>query len=353
VYGRTEYSYGHIELMPCMEALMNGGRSMVSGRMIGKECEGILPQLKTFEDFYQAYMQQVNYRIENAIKNKIKYYDEVHKIAPEPYLSSMVEDCIENGRDMTEKGARYRMYALFATGLSHCIDSLCAIKKLVYDERIVSLQEAVDALKHNWEGHERLRQSCLTRAPKYGNDDDAADGMLTRFLKDFADQADAWNRRVDWLVVTAGVATFENYPRFGHNAWASFDGRLAHEAFSSNFSPAVGRDRQGPTAVLLSASKFDLTRLSNGCPVDLRVSFNKETLEENAGILEGFIESFVALGGNMMTITKVDYETLKKAQQNPKDYQSLRVRLGGVTAYFVQLAKPQQDEYMRRTEHAM
>ncbi len=125
------------------------------------------------------------------------------------------------------------------------------------------------------------------------------------------------------------------------------------EAFSSNYSPAVGRDKQGPTAVLLSATKFDLSRLNSGCPMDLRVSFNKETEEENGKIMQGFIESFVALGGNMMTITKVDYETLKKAQQEPEKYMSLRVRLGGVTAYFTQLAKPQQDEYMRRTEHAM
>ncbi len=353
VYGRTEYSYGHIELMPCMEALLNNGKSMVSGLMIGDDFGDIFSGLKTFDDFYAAYIKQVHRRIENAIKNKIKYYDEVHKIAPEPYLSAMVEDCIENRRDMTDRGARYRIYSLFATGLSHCIDSLCAIKKFVYDERLISLQGAVEALKANWEGHEELRMRCLTRAPKYGNDDDVADGLLTRFLNDFSDKADELNNQVDWIEITAGVATFENYPRFGHNAWASFDGRFAHEAFSSNYSPAVGRDKQGPTAVLLSATKFDLSRLNSGCPMDLRVSFNKETEEENGKIMQGFIESFVALGGNMMTITKVDYETLKKAQQEPEKYMSLRVRLGGVTAYFTQLAKPQQDEYMRRTEHAM
>lgn len=353
IYGKTEYTYGHIELLTCMEALINRGRSIVSGRMIGKDNGDILEKLDNFEAFYQAFMEQVKYRVDKAIQNKIKYYDEVHKIAPEPFLSALVQDCIENGRDMTDKGARYRIYSLFATGLSHCIDSLSTIKKVVYDEKIISLPEVVRAIKANWEGYEGLRQICLNKVPKYGNDDKYADDILVRFLTDFCDYADEWNKKIDWIKISAGVATFENYPRFGNNAWASFDGRFAHEAVSSNYSPAVGRDKQGPTAVLLSSTKFDLSRLNSGCPVDLRVTFNKETKEQNRDILLGFIESFIELGGNILTITKVDLETLKKAQKEPEKYLSLRVRLGGLTAYFVQLAKPQQDEYMRRTEHCM
>jgi formate C-acetyltransferase len=283
----------------------------------------------------------------------MEFYDLMQRIAPEPYLSAFMQDCLEKGRDLTDKGARYRIYSLFITGLSHCIDSLMAIKKLVYDDKEVTLAEAIRAVKANWEGYESLRQKALNRVPKYGNDHDEVDAILTRFLNDFCDHADEWNRRVDWLQVSAGVATFENYPRFGHNAWASFDGRVAHEAFSSNFSPAVGRDREGPTAVLLSTAKFDLSRLNSGCPVDLLVSFDKQGPDQNRQIMLGFIRSFVELGCNIMTITRVDLETLRKAQKEPEKYLSLRVRLGGLTAYFVQLVKAQQDEYMRRTEHHM
>lgn len=354
VYGKTEYSYGHIELMPCMEALLNNGRSMNTGNLIGIDIgEDGLDKLDTFDKFYEAYFDQVRHRIDSAIQNKLRYYDEVHKIAPEPFLSAMVDDCIENHRDMTHRGARYRFYSLMATGLSHCIDSLSAIKQVVYEEKKVTLREAAEILKNNWEGHEDLRQYCLNRTPKYGNDDARADDILTRFFGDFCDRADYWNEQIDWILVTAGVATFENYPRFGQHAWASFDGRVAHEAVSSNYSPAVGRDKEGITAVVLSSTKPDLTRLNNGCPVDLRVSFNKHTKEECSAIMEGFIKSFRDLGGNIMTITKVDIETLKKAQKEPEKYLSLRVRLGGLTVYFVQLAREQQDEYMRRTEHNM
>ena len=283
IYGKTEYAYGHIELLPCMEALFNRGKSMNNSNMIGFDIgEDGLSKLDTFDKFYEAYFDQVRYRIDGALRNKMRYYDEVHKIAPEPFLSAMVCDCVEKHRDMTHRGARYRFYSLMATGLSHCIDSLSAIKKVVYDEKRVTLEEAIQILRDNWEGHEALRQYCLNRTPKYGNDDPEADAILTRFFSDFCDRADYWNQEIDELQVTAGVATFENYPRFGQHCWASFDGRVAHEAVSSNYSPAVGRDREGITAAVVSATKPDLSRLNNGCPVDLRVSFNKSSREEAA-----------------------------------------------------------------------
>lgn len=353
VYGKTEYSYGHIELLLCMEALINNGKSLNTGKVVGKDCGDISEKLDTFDAFYEAYMDQVRNRIDNALTNKMKYYDEVHKIAPEPFLSAMVPDCIEKGRDMTNKGARYRIYSVFATGLSHAVDSLSAVKKLVYDDKTVTLAEFIKAVKANWEGYEGLRQMALNRTPKYGNDDPVSDAILTRFFKDFTDRADEWNRKIDWIKVSAGAATFENYPRFGNNAGASFDGRIAREALSSNYSPAVGRDLQGPTGVFLSATKVDLSRWNSGCPIDMTVSFSKERKEDNQRLLNGLIGSFRELGGNILTLTKVDIKTLKKAQEEPEKYVSLRVRLGGLTAYFVQLARAQQDEYMRRTENKM
>lgn len=351
VYGKTEYSYGHIELLLCMEALINNGKSLNTGKVLGEDCGDISDKLDTFDAFYEAYMDQVRYRIDRALNNKLKYYDEVHKIAPEPFLSALVPDCIEKGRDMTDKGARYRIYSVFATGLSHAIDSLSAVKKLVYEDRVVTLKEYIKAVKANWEGYEALRQTALSRVPKYGNDDAGSDAILQRFFNDFTDRADEWNEKIDWIKVSAGAATFENYPRFGNNAGASFDGRMAREALSSNYSPAAGRDLQGPTAVFLSATKADLSRWNSGCPIDMTVSFSKESKQDNQKVLYGLISSFRELGGNILTLTKVDVKTLKKAQAEPEKYLSLRVRLGGLTAYFVQLAKAQQDEYMRRTEN--
>jgi pyruvate-formate lyase len=348
--GRTEFGYGHIEVLLSLESLLNRGKSFLNNNEIGPD-SGDLSKFTTFEELYKAYKDQVRQRIDIALKNKLEYYDDVHKIAPIPFLSGIMEDCLKNGRDITQRGARYRFYAPLVTGFSHTVDSLAVIKKVVYEEKMISLKELVEVLRNNWEGQERLRQYCLNRVPKYGNDNDYTDDIGKDLLTFYTDYIYEWNGKIDWLILTPGIGTFENYPRFGYVCGASADGRFSQGPISSNYSPSVGRDTSGPTAVLKSATKFDLGRLNDGCPVDMKISFSGEKDEKKYDILENFIRSFVALGGNILTITTVSVKTLKAAQKEPEKHASLRVRLGGLTAYFVQLAKPQQDEYINRTEH--
>ncbi|MBN2323099.1 MAG: hypothetical protein JXQ30_05135 [Spirochaetes bacterium] len=348
--GRTEFGYGHIEVLLSLESLLNRGKSLLNNNKIGPD-SGDLSKFTTFEELYEVYKDQVRQRIDIALENKLEYYDEVHKIAPIPFLSGIMEGCLKTGKDITQRGARYRFYAPLVTGFSHTVDSLAVIKKVVYEEKMISLKELVEVLRNNWEGQERLRQYCLNRVPKYGNDNDYTDDIGKGLLTFYTDYIYEWNRKIDWLILTPGIGTFENYPRFGYVCGASADGRFAQGPISSNYSPSVGRDTSGPTAVLKSAAKFDLGRLNDGCPVDMKISFSGEKDEKKYEILENFIRSFIALGGNILTITTVSVDTLKAAQKQPEKYASLRVRLGGLTAYFVQLAIPQQDEYINRTEH--
>lgn len=351
--GRTEFTLGSVQLLHCMEALINDGATLMDNCKIGKEYRDLDRTFDTFDKFYAAFIDQVRSAMDELVRQKVRYYKEVHKIAPEPFLSCFVEDCIAQGRDMTNMGARYRIYALLAVGLSHAVDALCALKTLVYDTKATTLSELTKAVKQNWDGYETLRLLALNRTPKYGNQHPASDALLHRLVSDYCSHVEALNALYDWVILSPGIATFENYPRYGYGTGASFDGRFAREALASNYSPSVGQDKQGPTAVLLSSVQTDLSRMSVGCPIDMRVSFSKEDRAENAELLGTLIKTFVQIGGNILTLSKVDTETLKKAQQHPEKYQSLRVRLGGLTVYFVQLAKPQQDEYMRRTEHRM
>ncbi|MGA2481468.1 MAG: pyruvate formate lyase family protein, partial [Spirochaetia bacterium] len=207
----------------------------------------------------------------------------------------------------------------------------------------------VEALRGNWQGEERLRQYCLNKAPKYGNDDDEVDAIGVRLLQFYCDYFDRWNEKVDWIIFAAGIGTFENYPRFGYICGASADGRRAQAPVASNYSASFGMDRNGPTAVIKSATKFDLARLNDGCPVDLRMNFGSGVA--GPAVLKDFIRGFISLGGNILTISTVSTETLRAAQREPEKYASLRVRLGGLTAYFVQLCETQQNEFIRRTEH--
>jgi formate C-acetyltransferase len=345
-YGRTEFSYGHFEVLLSLESTLNRGRSLLNGNPIGPD-SGELARFKTFADLFAAFKEQVRQRIDVAIDNKLRYYDEVHKIAPDPFLSGLLEDCLKKGKDITQRGARYRLYAPLVTGFSHCVDSLAAIKKLVYEEKLVSLEKLVEALRGDWQGEERLRQYCLNKVPKYGTDNDYVDCLGVELLEFYCDYFDQWNKKVDWIVFAPGVGTFENYPRLGYVCGASADGRRAQAPLSSNYSASFGMDKNGPTAVIKSATKFDLERLNDGCPIDLRMNFGGD----GSLVLKDFIRSFIALGGNILTISKVSTETLIAAQKEPEKYASLRVRLGGLTAYFVQLCETQQNEFIRRTEH--
>ena len=345
-YGRTEFSYGHIEVLLSLESTLNRGRSLLNGNPIGPD-SGELSGFKSFEDLLAAFKEQVRQRIDAAVENKLKYYDEVHKIAPDPFLSGLLEDCLKKGKDITQRGARYRLYAPLVTGFSHCVDSLAAIKKVVFEDQLVSLERLVEALRGDWQGEERLRQYCLNRVPKYGNDDDYVDSIGLELLEFYCDHFDQWNRKVDWIVFAPGVGTFENYPRLGYVCGASADGRRAQAPLASNYSASFGMDRNGPTAVIKSATKFDLGRLNDGCPIDLRMNFGGD----GSQVLRDFIRGFIRLGGNILTISKVSTETLRSAQKEPEKYASLRVRLGGLTAYFVQLCETQQNEFIRRTEH--
>ena len=349
-YGRTEFGYGHIEVLLSLESLLNRGKSMLNGNSVGPD-SGDLSQYDTFEKLINAFKKQVQDRIDVAVANKLKYYDEVHKIAPVPFLSGLMEDCLKNGKDITRRGARYRLYSPLITGYSHCIDSLAAIKKVVYEEKKVTLEKMIEILRQNWEGEEQLRQYCLNMVPKYGNDDDYVDSIGVDFLTWYCDYFDQWNAKVDWITFAPGVGTFENYPRLGYVCGASANGRKAQESLASNYSPSVGMDKSGPTAVVKSATKFDLQKLNDGCPVDMRINFT-DFEDEGGQILKDFIKGFMKLGGNILTISKVSTEVLKAAQEDPVKYNSLRVRLGGLTAYFVQLCKTQQDEYIKRTEHS-
>ncbi len=349
--GRTQSAFGHVETLLCLESLLNRGKSLVvNGSTIASDF-GEPSQYETFDAFFSAFKAQLKESLDRLLENKVKYYEQVNHIAPDPFLSGILDDCLKNGKDITQKGARYIIYAPLLTGLSHCVDSIAAIKHLVYEKKMLSMEKLVDILRNNWKDQEMLRQYVQNKVPKYGNDDDYADSICVDILKAYCDYCNDWNNKLDWLIVSPGVGTFENYARMGYLCGASADGRLSQQSLASNYSPSFGMDKDGPTSVIRSSTKFNLKRLNNGCPVDLRIEISKSDRKKSIEILEAFIKSFIDTGGNILTITSVSTETLRAAQKEPEKYASLRVRLGGLTAYFVQLCEQQQNEYIRRTEH--
>jgi formate C-acetyltransferase len=267
-----------------------------------------------------------------------------------PLLSALIDGAIPARRDMTAGGARYRTFGMLAESVAHTIDSLTAIKTVVYQQGEASLAELCDALRADFRGFEPLRQKLLA-APKYGNDDDRADDVGRALIQAFTalvgKHAEAHRDR---LKFPCGVGTFSWYVGIGEGLGASPDGRLAGQPVSSNFSPALGRDMGGLPASILSYGKMQNYSLPAGGPLDLRLAKRlvqgSEGTQRMAALLRGFVET----QGAMMTLTVADTEELRAAQREPEKHQSLRVRMGGWCAYFTMLSHAQQEHHIQRQE---
>ena len=239
---------------------------------------------------------------------------------------------------------------MLAEGAAHAIDSLTAIKTVIFEEKQANMSELCDALDNNFDGYFVLRSKLLS-APKYGNDDDRADSigrmLIDAFTSTVAKHAEAYKSLIKF---PSGVGTFSWYIGIGEGLGASPDGRLSGEPVSSNFSPALGRDLEGIPGAILSYSKMHDCNLPAGSPLDLRLAKRLVQGEEGTKRMMALIRSFVDTGGNMMTLTVADTEELKSAQREPEKYRSLRVRMGGWCAYFTMLSREQQDHHIRRQE---
>jgi formate C-acetyltransferase len=348
--GKSHYSYAHIEVLQLLEYVFQRGYSLVRKNNEGLDL-GDLAQFKTFEDFYQAFKTQLYHQLDMAIDNRIKYYGASYKIAPDPMISTMIDGWIEKGKDLTDGGAQYTIFSPLLTGLSDCIDSLAAVKKIVYEDKAIPLEKLAKVQRENFEDQEPLRQMMINRAPKFGNDDEYVDSLLARLIKDFESRVEEISKKYPGIYMPLGIATFENFNKFGHKIGASASGRRSQEAVGSNFSPAFGADKEGPTAAVKSAVAADLKRFVTGCPLDMQVNSNETSGPEGLQRLCGFIKSFIQLGGLILTITGVNSEILIEAQKNPDKYRTLRVRMGGLSAYFIALPKVMQDTLIRKTKH--
>ena len=203
-------------------------------------------------------------------------------------------------------------------------------------------------LTTNWQGHERLRLLRMNRVPKFGNDDDYVDQIAVRMLKDFEERVQTWQGKHPKVKFPCGIGTFENYAVLGRDTAASANGREAWGALAPNYSPVAGTDLSGPLSVFNSIAKPDLKRFYAGTPVDIAVNANEFTGDAGVDRLKALIETFCEVGGQVMTITSTSVEELKDAKVHPENHKDLRVRMGGLSAYFIAMAPAQQDNIIAR-----
>ena len=348
-FGKESYILtGYFNMPKILELTLNNGVDPRSGRKIGLET-GDPAEFRSFEEVLAAYESQLKYFVDVKVRgnNVIERLYAMHM--PAPFLSMLVDDCIVNGKDYHDGGARYNTSYIQGVGLGTITDAMTAIKYDVFDKKTLSMEALLTALKANFEGQESLRQMLLNKTPRYGNDDDYADGVMVDLFNAYFNAIDGRKNtkggtyRVNLLPTTVHVY-------FGSVVGATPDGRRAWEPLSEGISPVQGADRHGPTAVLKSAAKMDHVRTGGTL---LNQKLNPSLLKDDEGQdkLVQLIRTYFRLDGHHIQFNVVDAATLHAAQENPGQYRDLIVRVAGYSDYFCDLGHTLQDEIIARTEH--
>ena len=339
----------YTNMAKCLEYALNDGVCMMTGRQGGAKT-GDPATFTSYEDVWEAYKAQVAYDIENAAANMNRAEREQRERFPMPILSLLTDDCIEKGVDITAGGARYNSTGVCAYGNANAGDSLAAIKKLVFEEERLSLMDAVEAMRTNFDGKETLRQMLLNDAPKYGNDDDYADSIVADLSRHFCEELEKYKNprgggyHAHFLSFVAAVSG-------GAATGASADGRKAGEPVANSLAPQQGRDKKGVTALLKSAGKIDHTLAAAG--TSLIFDLHPSAIQGKDGVekLDNLLSAYLGMGGAHVECNIVDAEVLRMAQKEPEKYRGLSVRVAGYSAYFVNLDANMQEHIIQKTKN--
>lgn len=337
-------------LVRVLEITLHGGRIPETGEQVGPETKP-LTEMQSFEELQGAYAVQLKHFIALMVKG-CSVIDQLHpRINPTPFLSTVIDDCIVRGTDVTAGGAHYNFSGVQGVQIANVADSLAAIKTLVFERKKIRADDLVCALRNNFADNEILRQRLLNNAPKYGNDDDAVDDLARQWARFFCDEVARYPTPRGGTF-HPGFYTVSAHVPLGKNVGATPDGRFAHTPLADGgLSPTAGRDHKGPTAVLCSVGKIDQTLVSNGALLNLKFLPSFFEQENALEWFTAFLRAFVELGVSHMQFNVISGETLRAAQAHPEEFRGLVVRVAGYSAYFVELAGEVQDEIIRRTEH--
>lgn len=267
----------------------------------------------------------------------------------DPLVSCFVKDCLARGRDIDQGGARYNWIMPSFVGVANLADSLYTVKELVYTQRRLTLRQFSDILWDNFEHHIALRQEIANRYPKYGNDDDRVDGLVQEITQWIPRELRQYTTyRGDRFIPS--LFCWVMHERLGRDTQASPDGRCLGFPLGDGSGPAQGREKEGPTASILSSTKWKHSPFIGGIAVNMKFNkgfFTGESLEKMLQI----VKTYLRRGGFEIQLNVVDRETLLQAQQHPEQYKDLVVRIGGYSDYFVNLTPQMQQEVILRTEH--
>ncbi|HEY5912713.1 MAG TPA: trans-4-hydroxy-L-proline dehydratase [Verrucomicrobiae bacterium] len=362
-FGKEAYILtGYFNLPKILELALHNGIDPRTGKELGPRT-GDPGSFRSFEDLFAAFRQQLHRLIEIKVSGSRLIEGMYAKEMPAPFLSVLIDDCVQKGRDYNAGGARYNNTFIQMVGLGSITDSLSAIKEVCFDAPghcahpdrragqmyPLGLGELVPILDRNFAGQEVLRQRLVNRTRKYGNDDDYADALMARVFQACFDEVDGrpdargGHYRIEMLPTTCHVY-------FGSVTGAMPDGRKAGLPLSEGISPVQGADRQGPTAVIKSAAKMDHVK-TGGTLLNMKFSPGMAGTDDALDKWAHLVRSYFKMDGHHIQFNVVTAETLRAARANPESHRDLIVRVAGYSDYYCDLSAELQEEIITRTEH--
>lgn len=333
-----------------LELTLNNGKCLLTGEQIGFDL-GNLETYATFEDLENAFRKQIDYFIKEMMFAEVIVEKAHQDCLPTAFLSTVIDDCLEKGLDVTRGGAKYNLSGIQMIQIANLADSFAAIKQLVYEEKMITQHELLEALKADFKGHEIIQTMLLNKVPKYGNDVKWVDELGAKWAGYFRERMKDYTNYRGGPYHT-GMYTVSAHVPMGENVGASPDGRHAMAPLADGgMSPVYGRDMAGPTAVLKSVSRMKDSYTTNGGLLNMK--FLPEFFNTETGMIkfENFLRAFVDLEIPHIQFNVVRREDLLDAKVHPENHQSLTIRVAGYTAYFVELAGKLQDEIIERTAY--
>ena len=334
-------------LLKVLELTINHGVDMLTGERTGLDL-GDLTTYRTFEELEEAYAKQIDYFSDRMVEAVTKVEGMHELLLPTPFLSSVIDNCLANGKDVTQGGAKYNFAGVQAIQVANVADSLAAIKLLVYEQKRIKASTLLGALRTNFENDPLIRAMLVNKVPKYGNDVDWVDQLGVKWVNYFADGLKKY-RNGRGGIYQMGLYTVSAHVPMGQNVGASADGRYAKDPLADGgVSAMYGRDKEGPTALLQSVAKLPFVKASNGTLLNMK--FLPDFFKTDAGIYRftQLLRAVCRLGISHIQFNVLNEADLRDAQVHPDQHKSLTVRVAGYTAYFTELAPDLQDEIIAR-----
>jgi formate C-acetyltransferase len=348
--GRSNFAcdVGCYNLLKALELALHDGYDPILGQQVGPHT-GALETLDSYDRLEQAYHRQMRSmtRLGVAINDKDMFLRQKEGACVRSLLTM---DCLEQGRGIFHGGARFYNIQNEACGITNTANALVALKTLVFEEGVISLDRLVAILDHDWEGQEALRLRFKNKPAKFGNNQAEVDAIRARIAADWYHEIQQYPAVLGgfhW----PGEVVFVYHEQHGAYTAASADGRKAREPLANSAGATSGTDLSGPTALMNSMWKIPQDQCRTCCVLNLR--FSKKVWKEAWQAMQDLMQTYFSQGGYQMQVNLVSRDELLAARQNPEQYASLIVRVGGFSDYYVRLSASLQEEILARTEHEL